>query len=137
MKKIRIRELLEIVERYGFRSTDKHWCTGKTRNEAREIVRNMLDVNTSGLQLRHKLDCPYKDCVNPNCYELKFTRKTSSFYDEEDFFAAVESVDYEDCLRLGIKKYLEKYNSDKIDLLKLNLKQLCEIMAFKSEREEI
>lgn len=137
MKKIRIRELLEIVERYGFRSTDKHWRTGKTRNEAREIVRNMLDVNTSGLQLRHKLDCPYKDCVNPSCYELKFTRKNSSFYDEEDFFAAVESVDYEDCLRLGIKKYLEKYNSDKIDLLKLNLKQLCEIMAYKSEREEI
>lgn len=130
MKNININQLLHYVEKYGFKSTDTHWCCGENSKNTRSILRKIIEYNTSGLQLKHKHSCPHSDCINPDCYELKYCRKSSAFMDEEDFLGVVESVDYDECLSMGMKKYLEKYNSDKIDLLKITMRQLREVISY-------
>lgn len=131
MKNINVKELLLQVEKYGFKSTDTHWCCGEDDRKSRELITKIIECNSSGVQIKRKFTCPHKDCINPDCYELKHHQRTSAFLDEDDFLDAFESVDYEDCLSMGMKKYLEKYNSDKIDLLKLNMRQLSEIISLK------
>lgn len=131
---INIHNLLLAIEKYGFTSSDQHWLLPPASNVSKE-VHKIIQLPQRAFRLKRKSSCPHSNCINPDCFNLLHTSKTSNFVDEEDFLDAVEDVNLDDVHFYGPRKYLKIYNSKKSEIFKLTFSQLIEIIQYKENQK--
>lgn len=110
---------------YGIDFTDEHWIPN--RKAPKGLVRRLYS-GLKGEQYRHKFYklikmCHEDRCVCPDCYKVipSFGKNT---FDVQEIKEIAEQIDLSDFYIIGAKKYLAKYNEDKIEFLQISKDQL-------------
>lgn len=117
-----------------------HWFmpTLKKKDEkyVPALICRFFGVSTdAGLfELQKNKACPYENCVNPACFDLKVKRNEKKSimtkFTKEDLIEVAESVDLEELKRVGVNAYLEIFNADLPDILKITKRQLLQAINY-------
>ncbi len=122
----------------------RHWRLKNIKNKD-EIIKNIfmflgcdsLRTKYFCIRKRNKDDCPYENCVNPDCYKIvlnnNIKKDTSAILSSEDIKEIAEEIILEDYYRLGEKEFLEQYNANQPDFLKITAQQLKVVINYKKE----
>lgn len=115
----------DILKDYGIEFTDKHWIPN--RKPSRDLVRTLY-ADFKGWQYSSKFYklkklCDVDGCVCPDCYKATLAIGNWEFKLIEVKELAKE-IDLGEFYLMGDKKYLEHYNKDKIDFLKISMDML-------------
>lgn len=77
------------------------------------------------LKVTIKRKCKYPKCINPEHYLATIEKKQDMTPEEqEELNILIEDINFDRVKEIGIEKYLEEYNSELPDELKINLKLL-------------
>ncbi len=121
----------------------RHWiyqnCNSIERNKFVRELLSCLDVQSvryDGSCLKKK--CNIDRCVNPDCYEVCFRKKDSisNSFSYEDMLDLAEMIDLEKICQIGEKKYLEIFNNEQPDFLKITMKDLKKTIEFVKMKEK-
>lgn len=121
-------------------SFKEHWIMPmlkkKDENYVPALICRFFGVSTDAslFELQKNKACPYENCVNPACFDLKVKRNEKKSimtkFTKEDLIEVAESVDLEELKRVGVNAYLEIFNADLPDILKITKRQLLQAVNY-------
>lgn len=86
----------------------------------------LLEAENDGkvsVQLKRK--CSYGKCINPEHFEIKFEKAQDMTPEEkEELNILMDDIDFERVKEIGTERYLEEYNGELPEELKIDLKLL-------------
>lgn len=120
------------LKEYGIEFTDEHWIP--KCKPPRDLVRRLYG-EFKGKQYLNKIYkikkiCDVDGCVCPDCYKAALAIGNWEFKLLE-IKELAKDIDLGEFYLMGDKKYLEHYNKDKIDFLKISMDMLYAVVFLK------
>lgn len=85
------------------------------------------------VQKNKKTHCGNERCVHPDCHCVSMSHRTKTVdngFSSEDIVETSQEIDLETYYKLGKNKFLETYNENQPDFLKLTAKQLDLVIKY-------
>lgn len=142
---IRLDEFYNIMKEYKLKFESRHLLLPEenfSHKERQSVVKKIFSClgdtrcDDENLYLIKKRCCLVKNCVAPCCYEFRIKGNLKeSLLTKEDIEEMSEDIDLHRIEQIGFEKYLEEYNKDQVDILKISLQELKLIYNYAKGKE--
>lgn len=131
---IRLDEIKKLIKYYGLKFEGRHLLMPEknpTKIQRLNVVKKIFEslgetrVENDKFFMQKKKTCLFDNCVAPCCYDFKLKHSLGeTLLSKDDIEEIAQEIDVDRIKCIGFEKYLEEYNKDQIEILKITMEEL-------------